>query len=417
MILRIYTLVNIILTPFLVLLVLFRTLRKKEDSNRIMERFGLTKKRKPKRKIIWLHAASVGETLSVIPLLEVLQRKTNYSILLTSGTITSSKVLRNRLPKNTTHQFIPIENYFAIKNFLNHWKPEISIFTESEFWPCILNETSKKSKLISLNTRISDASFERWKSYNMLFKEISYLFSLFLPQSAIDSKRLKSLGAKNVKYIGNIKYSVPSPVIDDQKLLGLQNSLKSKKVVLFASTHPKEEEIIVEIYQELKEKHDSLAFIIAPRHPHRGVEIAKMITKAGYKTTLRSKSKPPKPETEFYIVNSIGEMGLFFRVSPISVMCGSFVNVGGHNPIEPAKLKSAIIMGPHYNNFKEICKDLKKNKAAIFVKNKRECAKAVNLLLSDKQTSRKYIYNAVTFINSKEALLKDVFLEIRKHLK
>lgn len=416
MILRLYTLANIICTPLLLLLIAFRVLQKKEDPRRIKERFGLSNKRKPRKKVIWFHAASVGETLSIVPLLDSLKYNSTHTILLTSGTLTSSKILKTRLPKNTIHQFVPLENYFAIRNFLKHWKPQLAVFLESEFWPCILRETAKTTKIISLNTRISDKSFQSWKSHQYFFKEIASLFSLFLPQSALDAKRLRSLGAKNIKHIGNLKYTCPPLPYTEYKFLQLKESLKGKKVVLFASTHPREEELISNMFHELKEKYKSLLFIIAPRHPHRGENIATMLNKQKYNTLLRSKSKILNPNTDFYIADTIGEMGTLFEISPISVICGSFVKVGGHNPIEAAKLKSSIIMGPHYNNFKEICNDLKKNKAAIFVKNRIECVKAISLLLSDKNTARKYIYNALTFINSKSDLLENVTLELKKYI-
>jgi 3-deoxy-D-manno-octulosonic-acid transferase len=417
MILRLYTLINIIFTPFLMLLLLLRVVQKKEDLNRIKEKLGISDRKKPKKKVIWFHAASVGETISVIPLLDALKHTSECVILLTSGTLTSTKILKSHLSKNIIHQFIPLENYFAIRNFLKHWKPTLAVFLESEFWPCILNETAKTTKIISLNTRISDKSFQSWKSHNYFFKEIASLFSLFLPQSILDSKRLKTLGAKKIKHIGNLKYGSPSLHFHEQKFLHLNESLKGRKVVLFASTHPKEEKIITNIFHELKDQHKSLIFIIAPRHPHRGNKIFSMINRQKYKAILRSKSRKIPSDTDFYISDTVGEMGTLFRISPISIICGSFVNIGGHNPIEAAKLKSSIIIGPYYDNFKEICKDLKKNKAAIFVKNQKECVKAINLLLSDKYTSRKYVYNALTLINSKNNLLEGIASEIKKYIK
>ena len=417
MILRLYTFINIILTPFFILLLLLRVAQKKEDPGRIKEKFGISNRNRPKKKIIWFHAASVGETISVIPLLDSLNNNPEHVILLTSGTLTSTKILKSRLQKNIIHQFLPLENYFAIRNFLKHWKPELAVFLESEFWPCILNETAKTTKIISLNTRISDKSFQSWKSHNYFFKEIASLFTLFLPQSSLDSNRLKTLGAKNIKYMGNLKYGSPSLPCHEQRLLHLKESLKGKKVVLFASTHPKEEQIIANIFHELKDLHKSLMFIIAPRHPHRGAQIASMINKQRYKAILKSKSKKIPSDTDFYIYDTIGDMGTLFTIAPISVICGSFVNIGGHNPIEAAKLKSSIIIGPYYDNFKEICKDFKRNKAAIFVKNQKECIKAINLLLSDEHTTRKYVYNALTFINSKNNLLEGITSEIRKYIK
>lgn len=418
MMLKIYRILNIIITPVLVLWLFYRAFRKKEDYSRIKERFGTPSKKRPANKeLIWIHAASVGETVSVLQIINILSHNSKYSILFTSGTVTSAKLIQNKLPKNVIHQFIPVENYFAIRKFLNYWQPKLSIFVESEFWPCILYETSKISKLISLNTKISDSSFKGWNNNKSFFNEIAKLFSLFIPQSLADQKKLKALGVTNSKYIGNLKYTVPALETQENKLTALKDALHNRKVVLFASTHPKEEELILNIYRRLKVEHESLIFIIAPRHPHRSADIVSMIESFKYKIAVRSKRHHIKPDTDFYLCDTIGELGTLFRASPISVVCGTFTNIGGHNPIEPAKLKSAVIIGPDISGIKEISAELKKNKAAIFVKNHIECAKAINLLLSSKVTHKKYVINALTFLNTKNSILRDTMLKIREYLK
>ena len=169
MFLKIYKILNIILTPVLVLLLIYRVWRKKEDRSRIKERFGISKKNRPQKKVIWIHAASVGETVSILPIVNLLTSHQNYFVLLTSGTVASGELIKNKLPKNALHQYLPAENYFAIRQFLKHWQPHLAIFVESEFWPCILSETSKVSKIISLNTRMSDASFKKWHTHQYLF--------------------------------------------------------------------------------------------------------------------------------------------------------------------------------------------------------------------------------------------------------
>lgn len=416
MYLQLYKIFNIIITPISALFLVVRILQGKEDRSRIIERFGISKKRQTKKTVIWIHAASVGETTSVLPFMNLFRDNSKYFIIFTSGTITSGRLIRNKLPKNATHQYAPTENYFAIRNFLNHWQPKLSIFLESEFWPCILYETSKRSKLISLNTKISDTSFKRWSSFPNIFKEISALFSLFMPQSSQTYNRLKKLGVKNLHYTGNLKYTVPPLPSVESKFLSLKSSLKNKTPILFASTHSGEEKIIADIYEKLKEDHNSLLIIIAPRHPDRSGSIVSMLRKYNYKVSVRSKRNEIKNETEFYVADTIGELGTLFRIAPISVICGSFVNIGGHNPIEAAKLKSAIIMGPYISGFKEICGEFKKNKAAIFVKNKNECARAIHSLLSNKSTHTKYISNAITFINSKKDILKNTMLKIKQYI-
>ncbi|MCH9753822.1 MAG: 3-deoxy-D-manno-octulosonic acid transferase, partial [Alphaproteobacteria bacterium] len=401
----------------IILFLFFRIIQGKEDKSRIKERFGLSKRRRPKRTVIWIHAASVGESVSVLPFLNLFKDNAKYFIIFTSGTITSGKLVKNKLPKNAIHQYAPTENYFAIKNFLNHWKPKLTIFLESEFWPCILYETSKCSKLISLNTKISDTSYKRWTKLDTIFKEISSLFTLFLPQSSQTYNRLKKLGVKNLHYTGNLKYTVPPLPTIDTKLSSLKSSLKNRTPILFASSHPGEEKVIIDVYERLKEKHKSLIIIIAPRHPNRSESIVSLLKKYNYNISVRSKRTEIKNDTEFYIADTIGELGTLFRIAPISVICGSFVNIGGHNPIEAAKLKSAIIMGPYISGFREICGEFKKYKAAIFVKNRKECSRAIHSLLSNKETHKRYVYNALTFINTKKNILKDTMLKIKQYLK
>ena len=417
MYLKIYKIFNILITPIIIFFLVIRVIQGKEDRSRIKERFGISKRRCPKKTVIWIHAASVGETVSVLPFLNLFKDNAKYFIIFTSGTLTSAKLIRNKLPKNATHQYMPTENYFAIRNFLHHWNPKLSIFLESEFWPCILHETSKASKLISLNTKVSDRSFKRWSKIPNIFKEISSLFTLFLPQSSQTYNRLRKLGVKNLHYTGNLKYTVPPLPSVESKLSTLKSSLKNKTPVLFASTHPGEEKVIVDVYEQLKDRHKSLIIIIAPRHPSRSNSIVSMLKKHNYDVSVRSKRNEIKEETEFYIADTIGELGTLFRVSPISVICGSFVNIGGHNPIEAAKLKSAVIMGPYISGFREICGELRKHKAAIFVKNRKECARAIHSLLTHESTHKKYIFNALTFINSKKDILKNTMLKIKQYLK
>jgi len=417
MLLKLYKALNILLTPIIGLLLIYRVWKKKEDKTRIKERLGIAKKARPNKKLIWIHAASVGETISTIPLIQILSADSKITILLTSGTVTSGKLVKSILPKNVIHQYVPIENYFAIKNFLKHWKPNLTIFVESEFWPCILSETSKVSKIISLNTRLSDSSFKIWKTQKQAFSDISKLFSLFLPQSINDFEKLKSLGVKKLKYIGNIKYTVPPLIADERKLAILADELRSKKVVLFISSHPGEEEIIHQIYKEAKKIIPSLIFIIAPRHPNRSNHIHSMLSSNNYKLAVRSKHQHISPDTDFYIADTIGELGTLIRVSTISVICGTFVKTGGHNPIEAAKLKSAVIIGPYFSKQAEICSEFKKHKAAIMVKNHRECVKAICLLFSSQPTIKTYLANASKLINSKNNILRDTVLAIRHYIK
>ena len=237
-----------------------------------------------------------------------------------------------------------------------------------------------------------------------------------LPQRLNDYKKLRALGVKRLHYTGNLKYIVPPLPVHEHKLHILQNSLETRKVVLFVSTHPQEEEIIINIYKELKTKLDSLIFIIAPRHPNRSSQITSLLKHNRYHVAVRSKKQPITTTTEFYVADTIGELGTLMTVAHISVICGSFVNIGGHNPIEAAKLKSAIIMGPYTSKQKEICSEFKKSKAAIFVKNYKECATAIHSLFSNQDTKKKYITNALALMKTKNDILRDTILKIKPYL-
>jgi len=418
MVLRVYKLLNIFLTPIVFFLLWYRVKNHKEDPNRIKERWGIASKARPRKKLIWVHAASVGEMISTIPLIEAIQPHKQFSIILTSGTVTSAELFRRKYKSfDVIHQYAPLENYFAIKNFLKHWKPDLAIFVESEFWPCILYETSKVTKIVSLNTRLSDKSLNRWMKFRVFFSLISRMFTIFLPQSMNDYKRLKNLGVSNLYYAGNMKYTVAPLAVNNEEISFFKKNLPHKKVVLFISTHPGEEEIIIKIYDSLKGKIKDLIFIIAPRHPIRTNKILQMISENGYEAIAKSQIKHALPNLEFLVADSIGEMGTLISLAPISVICGSFVNIGGHNPIEAAKLKSAVIIGPHTSKQHEICAEFKSNNAAIFVKNYKEATQAIYALFTNKATHRKYVTNATELIKTKRDILGKVIGVIEKYLK
>lgn len=398
------------------MIIIYRIYKRKEDALRVSERFGFASKSRPKGKLLWIHAASIGETISALPFIDACNKELGYKIMLTTGTVTSARIAKNNLPKGVIHQYVPIENYFAIRKFLSHWKPNLAVFIEAEFWPCLAYETSKTCKIISLNTRISDSAYKHWTYFKSLLRATLNRFTLFMPQSLEDKAKLESFGFKNVKYIGNLKYSVPSLPCDLNELSDFKGQIKNRIVVLFASTHAGEEELIAKIYNKVQDLNKSLLFVVVPRHPIRSNQIYNYLEENGYESILLSKNKPITNTAEFYIIDEIGKLGLFFRIAPITVMGGTFVKVGGHNPIEAARLKSAIIIGPHSYNFKEICSDFKRADAAIFVKSPDECIKAIKTLWQDKNSYSTYVENASTLVKKKERILADTIAYIKKIL-
>lgn len=416
MILRFYTLLSLILYPIIVLFILYRLYKGKEQKLRVGERFGISSKSRPAGKLLWIHVASVGEMISVIPFLDFYSKELDYTVLLTSGTVTSASIASKMLPPKVIHQYAPIDSYFVIRKFLKHWQPSLAIFIESEFWPCILSQTVKVCKIVSLNTRISNASFKRWNSFKTLTQQILKNFSTFIPQSLNDKSKLKALGFNNLKYIGNIKYSSPKLNYSAEELEKLKAETKNKKIVLFASSHPGEEEIAADIYNQIQDSKKSVLMLLAPRHPSRILDILDILTKKGFHVARRSSCDPITPTTDFYIVDTIGELGTFFKLSPITIMGGSFIDkVGGHNIIEPAKLKSVVITGPYMHNSIEICDDFKKADAAIFVKDQNECVKAIKSLWNSKKSYDQYINNALFLLKDKEGVLATTIHFINKH--
>ena len=413
--LLIYNLVNILLLPFWATYLLYRAIKGKEEFSRLQERFGIATRPAPKNKeIIWIHVASVGETMSILTLIEKLREKSpSYQILLTSGTVTSAKIIINRLKEAVIHQYLPLDNYLCINLFLNHWKPKLVLFVESEFWPCILSESSKRSKVVSVNTRISPKSCQKWQEYPKLIKSITDSISLFMPQSIDDMERLKLIGAKNTLYFGNLKYCTNNQIIDNKALLKLKTLFKGREILLAASTHEGEDELIAEVYYHLKKHNEKLLLIIAPRHPIRGKKIKEMIEdKLALKVAIRSINEKITENTDVYIADTIGELSYFYSIAPIAIVGGSFVPVGGHNIIEPAKLGCAIVMGPHYFNFQEICDEFAKKNAAEFVRNKEECIKAIEMLLKDPKQLKSHTENATKIVATKNAILDKMLKKI-----
>lgn len=392
----------------------------KEQFSRLGERFGLASIRKTQgKKLIWLHAASVGEILSAIPLIEQLNaRLPGHQILITSGTITSAKITLNRLSGLAIHQFLPLDNYLCINMFLNHWQPDLALFLESEFWPCILTQTASRCQIISVNTRISERSFNKWQKYPNLARSIIDSFGLFLPQSLLDQRRLQALGVTNYSYLGNLKYSTSKQIVDQAILTSLHNMFRDRVVLLAASTHPGEEEVLASIFKILRPKIKNLLLILAPRHPVRSSEIKQLLTDTfGFNVATRSAQETLNAKTDVYLADTLGELNYFYSIAPISIVGGSFVPIGGHNPIEPAKCDCVIITGPNYANFKEIYDEFFSAEAAFCAQNEQDCATIIERLYSNPKMQKQYTKNALELVARKDQTLELVVDKILTYTK
>jgi 3-deoxy-D-manno-octulosonic-acid transferase len=418
MILTLYRLLTRLAGPIIAIYLLKRKRAGKEDSARFKERFGYASLQRPNGQLVWIHAASVGEALSVIPLINKLAGLNNdINFLLTTGTTSSAKMVENRLAKNAFHQYVPIDTIGAVNRFLAHWQPNLALWVESEFWPNLVTKGAKSCPVILINARISDSSYVKWQRYSSLGKQILGCFSLCLAQSKQDADRLVVLGAANVKYEGNIKYDSPPLPFD---LLAMDNMVKmigKRTIWMAASTHPWEEKIIAQIHKNLKNQHPDLLTIIAPRHPKRAEEILNDIAPLGLNIAMRSKDEAITKDTDIYLADTLGELGLFYRLSPVVFIGGSLVPRGGQNPLEAARLDCSIIFGPYMYNFTEIKAEFLDKNAAIVISDNESLQNAVEEFISDSDKQQKLASAAMDVVKEKSGILDAFVREITPYLK
>ena len=309
---------------------------------------------RPKGPLVWVHGASVGEMLAAIALIERL-RAQDFAVLVTSGTVTSAALAEQRLPNGVTHQFIPLDAPRFVRRFLDHWRPGLALFVESDLWPNLICSSAKrKIPMIIINGRLSERSFKRWRRVPGVIAALLNQFDLCLAQSATDAERYAKLGAPRVSATGNLKLDVPALPADEAALRRLKDIVGKRPVMLAASTHAGEEAAVIGVHRRLRAKFPSLLTIVVPRHPARGESIAEEAKGAGLSVALRSRRAQPMPDLGIYIADTLGELGLMYRLAPIVFMGGSLASHGGQNPIEAIRLGAAIIHGSQVWNFAEI---------------------------------------------------------------
>ncbi len=358
----------------------------KEDAARLPERFGRAGLERPPGPLVWVHGASVGESLSALPIIErIHQRNPGLSVLVTSGTKTSAQILARRLPPGAFHQYLPIDQPSAVKRFLDHWQPSAGLIMESELWPNLLMTAAERGiPLALLNARMSDRSFHRWLRAKGVARALLSAFDICLAQDTSIAGRLESLGAHSIAVIGNLKYAAPPLPADDRALDELRAQIGGRAIWLAASTHEGEEAIAGHVHAALKETYPGVLTILVPRHPERGAEIAAVLADMGHKTARRAAGEPISPATDIYIADTIGELGVFYRLADIVFMGGSLVPHGGQNPLEPARLNCAILYGPHTENFFTIYRELAAAGAAASVIGRDQLAREVSTLLASR---------------------------------
>ena len=369
--------------PFLKVWLKVRARRGKEDASRLSERFGIASLARPEGLLAWVHAASVGESLSVLPLIEALKAR-GWQTVITTGTVTSAQLLKDRLPANAVHQFAPLDRRTWVERFFDHWRPDIVLWTESELWPNALAAIAARNVPLALvNGRMSDRAFRGWQRRRAWAGDLLGSFSTILAQSEEDARRFTALGGGNVHAVGNLKYAAEALPVDPEKLDTLRAAIGSRPVWLAASTHPGEESAVTSAHQIIAHRFPELLTIVVPRHPNRGLEIAESMSKAGLKVARRSTNDSIVSGTDVYVADTMGELGLFYTLCKIVFVGKSLATGGGQNPVEPAQSGCALLFGPDMSNFRDAASDFLKCGAATEIANGPALGAAVSRLLED----------------------------------
>lgn len=370
--------------PLIQLLLRWRISRGKEDPTRIDERRGVASLQRPEGPLVWIHAASIGEAQSVLVLIDrMIRERPALNVLMTTGTVTSAALMGERLPKRALHQFVPVDRPAWVRRFLNYWRPDLALWVESELWPNLLLETAARDiPMVLLNARLSAGSHTGWQRARGLAHRLLSSFSLVLAQDETIAERLRDLGAANVTVSGNLKTAAAPLPATVAELLALQDAIGSRPVWLAASTHDGEEAIAGQAHAAIAKTIPGLLTIIAPRHPQRAAEIAVQLKRQGLGVARRSLSEPITDEVDIYLADDIGELGLFYRIAPISFIGGSLIPHGGQNMLEPAMLKCAILHGPHVSNFQAVADNLAQAGASRQIDSAEALAATVEALLT-----------------------------------
>ena len=425
LLLKSYQLATSLAKPFAPLILKRRLARGKEIKERLNERYGLSQTARPTGKLFWFHAASVGETIAIRPLIEnLINNHQGLTILLTTGTTTSAKLAAKILPERCIHQFIPLDNKHFIRSFLNHWQPDLAAFVESEIWPnLVLEIKAQEIPLILLNGRMSKRSFKRWFKTPKMARPLIGSFDKILAQSPTDAAHFIALGNENVRNTGNLKADAPPLSVDEEKQQKLRTAIAGRPLLLAASTHKGEETIIKEAHKLISQKHPNLLTIIAPRHPERAQTILESLQEDGLKIEIRNHSskdrnepKNPSPDCNIYIANSIGELGLFYSLAAVTFIGGSLVPHGGQNPIEAINFGTAVLSGPHVRNFAPFYHELFIRGGAKRIDTAEELANISIDLLSNPSQHKEMQTNAEASLTFLKGALEKTQKELESYL-
>ncbi|WP_306027070.1 3-deoxy-D-manno-octulosonic acid transferase [Stappia sp. MMSF_3263] len=383
-----YRAFGLVVTPFLPILFARRAARGKEDPSRRGERFGRAGRARPPGRLAWLHAASVGEMNAARPLMQALRAR-DFTVLLTTGTVTSARIAAGESDPGVIHQFVPYDTPSNFARFLRHWRPDLAITLESEVWPAMIAAlAARRIPLVVASASMSERTARGWSRMLPLARAVFSRIPLCLAQTAADAERLHHLGVPRVEICGNLKFDGTRLPVDEDALAALRARIADRPVWLAASTHDGEELLAARVHQALTTDFPALLTIIVPRHPERGDAIAASLAARGLRLSRRSHGELPSPDGDIYLGDTIGEMGLFHRVAPVAFIGKSLVPEGGQNPLEAARLETAILTGPHVFNLQDIYRPLIAAQGAEVVEDADALARALARLLADPELRR-----------------------------
>lgn len=381
--LKAYGLATTALSPLAPALLRYRSGRGKEDTDRLPERYGRAARPRPTGALVWAHGASIGETLSLLPVVEALVQR-GTKVLVTSGTVTSASVLARRLPSGARHQYLPLDVPRFVRRFLEHWRPDAAIFAESEIWPNAILELDRRGvPLLLVNARVSPRSAGRWRRMAPVAQALFGRVEVCVAQTEEDGVRLAELGAPVRSVSGNLKFDLPPPPADPAAVEKLDALLAGRPLWMAASTHRGEELAAFEAHRALRQRCPGLLTIVAPRHPERGADLVDDARALGVQAVRRSAGAGPDTAKDVYLVDTIGELGLFYRLCPLVFVGGSLTEHGGQNPFEAARLGRGVLHGHHVGNFAAIYAALDRGGGARAVETPAALTAAVGDLVGD----------------------------------
>lgn len=418
--LKSYSAATRVLAPALPLWLKKRAEEGKEDPARLSERQGIASQPRPQGELVWMHAASVGESQMLMPVLKrIVSERPDLRFVITTGTVTSAEVITPQLPKSAVHQYAPADHPKAVRSFLDHWQPRLAIFAESELWPNMIMEAKSRGVPMALiNARMSAESIERWsKRGKNSGKALLEGFNLILAADKQTADGLSWLTGREIEGAGNLKDAAPSLPVNEPEFKAMKTAIGRRSVWAAASTHAGEEELIANAVVEIKKSRPKSLLLLAPRHPERVDEVEAILTQAGLTSQRRSERKMPLSETNVFLIDGMGHMGLVYLLANVSFVGGSLVKgLKGHNPLEPARLGSAVITGIHISSFADTYMGLLAFDGAKRVLKPDDLAPAVLALMKDTKVRHKQADKALKYAKSRDAVLDYVWVHLKPFL-